>query len=145
MQMNLSVRPLIQDLEKKSLNLEKIRKSTQALEVEVNQISNLRKKLTQDLKTDNKLNWENEEKRALLDSFYNLDAFKAHEKIYRFNSAQEALPLLQEIDQYYSEKFDHLKLEKNALSQKQSNLEQYHQEILRIISQLSQCMSILNR
>ena len=143
--MGLNVNPLIKDLGNMSSHIEETKKQAKALQKNVDLVGDLRGRIARDLQANNRIDWESTADRAILDQLYSLEAFQAHEKIYKFESTEDALALLQDIDTFYNERSHELQLKRTAIDKKEHNLQQYHQEILSIISKLAQCMSIVNR
>lgn len=143
--MSFSVKPLLHNLHNMSAHLQDKKNELKFFSDELSFLKKIKDKMVRDLQSDNRLNWEEEPNRALLDRLYDKDPFNLYERIYRFDDVQKAIPLVQDIEEQLNNGSQELENKRNIVMQKQSNLDQYHNEILRIINQLSQCMSIVNR
>ncbi len=86
-------------------------------------------------------NWENDPKRNLLDSLYDLEEFQDFERVYKFTNPQNAVPLIQKIEQYHSDSLHKLELKKNIYAEKKSALEQSHNDLLNTINQLGRALA----
>ena len=143
--MSLSVKPLLCNLGNMSRDLTQKKKDLKAFADDVDFLKEIKEKMVQDLQKDNKLDWETSPFRALLDRLYDFEAFQAYERIYSFDDIQKAVPLVQHIEEQFNNQLEKLQTRRNIVMKKESNLDQFQSEILRIINQLSQCMSIVNR
>lgn len=143
--MSISSGALFSSLRKQQASVTAYKKEVDLSEKDFLFAKEAKEKISNEIYTHQKLDWTNHPNKELLDRIYALDLFKGDTPVYQFNSPQEGLPFLQKIEQFYSNQSHEFESKRNKYQEKKSAMEQYQQQVIQIIQQLNQCMSIVNR